>query len=216
MNNHAAVELRDVSKRFGTQWALARVSYSLPMGESLLLTGPNGSGKTTLLRLIATAASPTAGELRVLGLDSRTQREDIRQRVGLLSHASFLYEDLSAHQNLTLMSRLLGLKDPKQRVASLLSEVGLPPHSPKPIRQFSAGMRKPLAIARLLLKAPELALLDEPFGALDPRGITQMETIIRELSQRGTTVILATHLVEQGKSLCKLRLHLHSGRIASP
>ncbi len=216
MNNHAAVELRDVSKRFGTQWALARVSYSLPMGESLLLTGPNGSGKTTLLRLIATAASPTAGELRVLGLDSRTQREDIRQRVGLLSHASFLYEDLSAHQNLTLMSRLLGLKDPKQRVASLLSEVGLPPHSPKPIRQFSAGMRKRLAIARLLLKAPELALLDEPFGALDPRGITQMETIIRELSQRGTTVILATHLVEQGKSLCKLRLHLHSGRIASP
>ncbi len=216
MDNHAAVELRDVSKRFGTQWALARVSYSLPMGESLLLTGPNGSGKTTLLRLIATAASPTAGELRVLGLDSRTQREDIRQRVGLLSHASFLYEDLSAHQNLTLMSRLLGLKDPKQRVASLLSEVGLPPHSPKPIRQFSAGMRKRLAIARLLLKAPELALLDEPFGALDPRGITQMETIIRELSQRGTTVILATHLVEQGKSLCKLRLHLHSGRIASP
>ena len=216
MDNHAAVELRDVSKRFGTQWALARVSYSLLMGESLLLTGPNGSGKTTLLRLIATAASPTAGELRVLGLDSRTQREDIRQKVGLLSHASFLYEDLSAHQNLTLMSRLLGLKDPKQRVASLLSEVGLPPHSPKPIRQFSAGMRKRLAIARLLLKAPELVLLDEPFGALDPRGITQMETIIRELSQRGTTVILATHLVEQGKSLCKLRLHLHSGRIASP
>jgi heme exporter protein A len=216
MDNHAAVELRDVSKRFGTQWALARVSYSLPRGESLLLTGANGSGKTTLLRLIATAASPTAGELRVLGLDGRTQREDIRQRVGLLSHASFVYEDLSANQNLTLISRLLGLKDTKEQVASLLSEVGLPPHSLKPIRQFSAGMRKRLAIARLLLKAPELALLDEPFGALDPRGISQMETIIRELSQKGITVILATHLVEQGKSLCKLRLHLHSGRIASP
>src|SRR5260370_34903561 len=96
MNNHAAVELRDVSKRFGTQWALARVSYSLPMGESLLLTGPNGSGKTTLLRLIATAASPTAGGLRGLGLERPPQPEDIRQKAGLLPHSSFLYEALSA------------------------------------------------------------------------------------------------------------------------
>jgi len=216
MENHPAVELRDVSKRFGAQWALARISYSLPRGQSLLLTGPNGSGKTTLLRLIATASSPTIGELRVLGLNVRDQREEIRQQVALLSHASFIYEDLSALQNLTLMSRLLGIKDSKQRAASLLSEVGLAPHSPKPIRQFSAGMRKRLAIARLLLKAPAVALLDEPFAALDPSGMGQMERIIRQLITQGTTVILATHQVEHGKTLCNLRLHLDSGRVAAP
>jgi len=216
MQNHPAVELRDVSKRFGAQWALARISYSLPRGESLLLTGPNGSGKTTLLRLIATASSPTIGELRVLGLNVRDQREEIRQQVALLSHASFIYEDLSALQNLSLMSRLLGIKDSKQRAASLLSEVGLAAHSPKPIRQFSAGMRKRLAIARLLLKAPAVALLDEPFAALDPSGMGQMERIIRQLITQGTTVILATHQVEHGKTLCNLRLHLHSGRVAAP
>jgi len=216
MENHPAVELRDVSKRFGAQWALARVSYTLPRGESLLLTGPNGSGKTTLLRLIATASSPTVGELRVLGLDARAQREEIRQQVALLSHASFIYEDLTAHQNLSLMSRLLGIKDPRQRAASLLTEVGLPPHSSKPIRQFSAGMRKRLAIARLLLKAPAVALLDEPFAALDPAGMAQMERIIRQLITGGTTIILATHQVEQGKTLCNLRLHLHSGRVTPP
>jgi len=216
MENHPAVELRDVSKRFGAQWALARISYSLPRGQSLLLTGPNGSGKTTLLRLIATASSPTLGELRVLGLNVRDQREEIRQQVALLSHASFIYEDLSALQNLSLMSRLLGIKDSKQRAASLLSEVGLAPHSPKPIRQFSAGMRKRLAIARLLLKAPAVALLDEPFAALDPSGMGQMERIIRQLITQGTTVILATHQVEHGKTLCNLRLHLDSGRVAAP
>jgi len=216
MENQPAVELRDVSKRFGAQWALARVSYTLPRGQSLLLTGPNGSGKTTLLRLIATASSPTAGELRVLGLEARGHREEIRQQVALLSHASFIYEDLSAHQNLSLMSRLLGIKDSKQRAASLLAEVGLPPHSAKPLRQFSAGMRKRLAIARLLLKAPAVALLDEPFAALDPAGMAQMERIIRQLITKGTTVILATHQVEHGKTLCNLRLHLHSGRVAQP
>src|SRR5215211_7227493 len=104
-----AVEVRDVSKRFGRRWALARISYQLPAGRSLLLTGHNGSGKTTLLRLIATSLRPTAGCIRVLGLDALDQREEVRARVGLLGHSSFLYEDLSAEQNLIILARLLGV-----------------------------------------------------------------------------------------------------------
>src|ERR687891_266663 len=110
-----AVELREVSKRYGRRWALVRVSYQLPAGQSLLLTGTNGSGKTTLLRLIATALRPTSGDVRVLGLDGSEERDEVRARVGLLSHASFLYEDLTAEQNLLVLARLLGAESAPPR-----------------------------------------------------------------------------------------------------
>jgi heme exporter protein A len=210
-----ALDIADVSKRFGPHWAVARVSYQLDPGVSLLLTGHNGSGKTTLLRMIGTATSPTAGKIQVLGKDVVGQREDVRRMVGLLSHASFLYEDLSAEQNLTVMARLLGIADPKDAAGQLLTRVGLTTRSASPVRQFSAGMRKRLAIARLLLKAPKLALLDEPFGELDPSGIADMEKIIAELQERGTTIILATHLIDQGRALTQRRLHLSGGRAVS-
>ena len=207
-----AIVLCDVSKRFGPRWALARLSFTLPAKTSLLLTGHNGSGKSTLLRVLATATSPTAGGFTVLGLNGVEAPDEVRRQVGLLSHASFLYEDLTAEQNLALMARLLGLDRPREVAAALLNRVGLTQRSSNPVRQFSAGMRKRLAIARLLLKAPRLALLDEPFGELDPAGIAQMELFIAELQARGTTVVLATHLVEQGRALTQARLHLQEGR----
>ncbi|WP_342374285.1 heme ABC exporter ATP-binding protein CcmA [Myxococcus stipitatus] len=210
-----ALALHDVSKRYGRRWALARLTYALPSGRSLLLTGHNGSGKTTLLRLLATALSPTAGRVEVLGRDAVTERDDLRRDVALLSHASFLYEDLTAHQNLVVLARLLGHPSPKDIAGSLLTRVGLGKRSDNPVRGFSAGMRKRLAIARLLMKAPTLALLDEPFGELDPAGIREMEAIIAELKATGVTVVLATHLIEQGLSLCEERLHLEDGRAVS-
>ena len=208
-----ALEATDLCKRYGRRWALARVSFTLPQGGALLLTGHNGSGKTTLLRLIATAARPTAGSLKVLGRDADTERDEVRREVALLSHSSFLYEDLSAHQNLVVLARLLGMANPNATSTALLDRVGLTKRTDSPVRQFSAGMRKRLAIARLLMKAPRLALLDEPFGELDPSGIAQMEAIIAELKAKGTTLVLATHLVEQGLSLCEDRLHLSDGRV---
>jgi heme exporter protein A len=207
-----AIALHDVSKRYGRHWALARLSYALPPGRSLLLTGHNGSGKTTLLRLVATALSPTAGRVEVLGRNTVTDRDAVRHQVALLSHASFLYEDLTAHQNLTVLARLLGLPSPSDVASALLTRVGLTKRTDSPVRQFSAGMRKRLAIARLLMKTPSLALLDEPFGELDPAGIQAMEAIIAELKASGVTVVLATHLIEQGLSLCEERLHLQEGR----
>lgn len=207
-----ALVLDDVSRRYGRRWALARLSYTLPAGRSLLLTGHNGSGKTTLLRLVATALSPTAGRVQVLGLDAVAGREAVRRQLALLSHASFLYEDLTAEQNLFFLADLLGVDTPRERTRALLERVGLARRSDNPVRQFSAGMRKRLAIARLLMKAPRLALLDEPFGELDPAGMDAMEQLIHELKRTGTTVILATHHIEQGLSLCEERLHLVDGR----
>jgi heme exporter protein A len=212
----SALEIKDVSKRFGTRWAVSRLTYSLPLGRSLLLTGHNGSGKTTLLRMIATASFPTAGEISVFGKETRKHREALRHDVALISHASFLYEDLTAAQNLTLLAKFLLLDDSTARVKSLLAEVGLAARADSPVRQFSAGMRKRLSIARLLMKKPKLALFDEPFGELDPEGIAQMERVIKELTASGTTCVLATHLIDQGLSLTQERLHLDQGRREEP
>jgi len=216
MSTSDALVLDDVSRRFGRRWALARLSYRLPRGRSLLLTGHNGSGKSTLLRLIATATVPTAGRLEVLGMDAVAEREQVRGQVALLSHSSFLYEDLSAHQNLVVLLRLLGREDPGGEAVALLARVGLATRGSHPVRHFSAGMRKRLAIARLLAQRPKLALLDEPFGELDPAGILEMERLVAELRESGTAVVLATHLVEQGLSLCEERLHLVEGRRVEP
>jgi len=111
-----------------------------------------------------------------------------------------------------VLARLLGMDSPGEVAGEFLLKVGLTQRSTSPVRQFSAGMRKRLAIARLLMKAPTVALLDEPFGELDPKGIEAMEAIIRELKGSGVTVVLATHLIEQGMSLCEERLHLQDGR----
>jgi heme exporter protein A len=207
-----AFQIVDVSKRYGPRWAIARLSFTLEKGTALLLTGHNGSGKTTLLKLLATALSPTLGKLTVLGHDALENRDEIRQRVGLLSHASYVYEDLTAEENLVVLARLLGIDDPEASANAMLERVGLTKRKDSPVRQFSAGMRKRLAVARLLLKRPELALLDEPFGELDPQGIIEMEKLIAELASQGTTLVLATHLVDQGKALTQQRLHLEEGR----
>jgi heme exporter protein A len=193
----AALEINDVSKRYGPRWALARLQFRLEPGRSLLLTGHNGSGKSTLLRLLAAASSPTAGQIRVFGLDAVTDRERVREQAALLSHASFLYEDLTAQQNLELLAKLRGLPEPKQAVQQVLDRVKMTARSKNPVRQYSAGMRKRVAIARVLLKQPKIALFDEPFGELDPAGIDEMERIIRELKADD-------------------RLHLQDGRITAP
>ena len=214
MSTPLAIDAVDLSRRYGTRWALARISLRLETGQSLLLTGHNGSGKTTLLRVLAGAVPASSGRASLFGLDLATQRAAIREQVGLLTHSSYLYEDLSAAENLMVPARLLGVRAAAERVRDLLQRVGLEGRADDSIRQFSAGMRKRLSIARLLLKEPALALFDEPFGELDPGGIEQMESLIREMQGRGTTVVLATHLIEQGQSLCSRRLHLSGGRAA--
>jgi heme exporter protein A len=211
-----AIEIQDVSKRYGSRWAVSRLSFSLEVGTSLLLTGHNGSGKSTLLRMLATATFATAGRIRIFGKETREERDSLRTEVGLLSHASFLYEDLSALENLSMLARFLALNNSMSQLEALLQKVSLFERRHSPVRQFSAGMRKRLAIARLLLKAPKLALLDEPFGELDPQGISEMEHFIAELKTAGTTIILATHLIPQGLRLTESRLHLENGRLATP
>jgi heme exporter protein A len=205
------LRIRDVSKRYGARWALAHIDLTFASGEAVMLAGHNGSGKTTLLRLIAGALPPTLGDLELGGFSVRKAREKFRRHVALLSHASGHYEDLSARENLHIHASLLG-KDEKS-VSGVLDRVGLAARQHTTVREFSAGMKKRLAVARVMLKAPELILLDEPFGELDPQGMQVVELWIGEEKRAGRTVILATHWLEQGARLTDRTVTLEGGRL---
>jgi heme exporter protein A len=205
-----AVETRSLSRRYGRRWALADVSLEVPAGSVTMLAGRNGSGKSTLLRVLATALRPDHGEALVLGHDVRRARDAVRRRVALLAHQSFLYEALTARENLRVAASFLG----RDTEGALLDRVGLGTRADDPVSSFSAGMRKRLSLARVLLQQAELVLLDEPYGELDPPGFALLDGVVGELRQRGATVLMATHLVDHGRQMCDRALVLEEGRLA--
>jgi heme exporter protein A len=204
-----AVETEGLSRRYGRRWALADVSLEVPAGSVTMLAGRNGSGKSTLLRVLATALRPDHGEARVLGHDVRLARDAVRRKVALLAHQSFLYEALTARENLRVAASSLG----RDADSALLARVGLESRADDPVASFSAGMRKRLSLARVLLQQAELVLLDEPYGELDPPGFALLDGVIGELRQRGATVVMATHLIDHGRLLCDRALLLEEGRL---
>ncbi len=209
-NQPVTVEVSDLSRRFGRRWAVARATFSLPPGGSCMITGAIGSGKTTLLRCIATALRPDHGTIRLDGVDLWPNRRKIRKDIAFLSHATRLYEDLDASANLQTWAQLGGYSVDHPE---LLARVGLPIDRKEPVKTFSAGMRRRLALARVLLKRPRLLLLDEPFTALDPEGRALVIEIVRDLQASGTALLVATHLPDVAAELCSQRIHMEAGAI---
>jgi len=202
-----AIRAERLGRRFGKRWSLAHVELNVDVGDCLLVVGANGSGKTTLLRMLSTLSSPSAGRLEVFGMPLPEQATAVRRRVGLLSHHLAIYEDLSAPENLRVLARLVGRPDQSD---AWLEAVGLAPR-PDPVRNYSAGMRKRLAFARLLVQEPDLALIDEPYGQLDPEGFALTEQLIQGLRDRGVTMVIASHLVERASRYCDRALLLDGG-----
>ena len=200
------VQARDLCRRFGRRWAVARVDLDVAAGERLLVVGANGSGKSTLLNMLATLLPPTRGSLRMFGMDPVADRLAVRRKVSIVRHAHGLYEDLSARDNLVVRARLIGRE---VDVAARLAEVRLDDRV-EPIRTYSAGMRKRLQLAMLQLEAPALALLDEPFSALDPAGFLEVERMIRELPG---AVIIASHQVERASAICDRAILMDDGML---
>ena len=180
------------------------------MGSPCDLLGGNGAGKSSLIRLLATLNPPTQGNLALFGCSVLTERRALRPRIGLLGHSGQLYDELSPRDHLGLWAKLSG----QTMRLELLEVVGLSDRSSDPVRVFSAGMRKRLALARLLQADPDLVLLDEPFGQLDQGGVALMQDTIRSWRDSGKTVVLATHLIERAKPLCDHALVLRHGRCA--
>ena len=207
-----AIEAKRLGRRFGRQWALAHLDLAVANGDSLLIAGPNGCGKTTLLQLIAGILKPTTGSLEVLGHDPRRARMACRRRLSLVSHNSFLYDQLTAKESMRLWAKILRNGADDSRLASLLEEAGLGARGNSVVSAFSAGMRKRLSLARSRLEEPDLLLLDEPFAALDVDGQALIENWIRQSRAKGVTVVVASHQIERAASLCRRAVLLTSGQ----
>ncbi len=208
-----AVALKDISLRYSRQWTLLRISAEFPEGKSTLITGDNGAGKTTLLRIVATALRPTRGQVEIFGQDALKERESVRAQLGMISHNSHLYYDLSALENLKLVSEFSGAGGSAPDPGAALERVGLQDAAHQAVRNFSAGMKRRVMIARLLMREPRLVILDEPFGQLDPGGVELMKEVFLELQARGCTILLATHQHALGRSLCDVEMSLQRGEL---
>jgi heme exporter protein A len=208
------VAARALTRRFGAAIALDGIDFDVRAGESVALFGANGAGKTTLLRLLAGTLRPTSGSLLVGGVDARRQDAAARAAIGLLSHQTLLYDDLTAEENLRFFASLYGLADPRGAARRRLAEAGLAEHAARPVGGFSRGMQQRIALARALLHEPALLLLDEPSSGLDAPASARLRQALGDAGARGATWVLATHDVEEGLALCPRWLALSRGRVA--
>jgi heme exporter protein A len=212
MGMTVAIEAKLLARRYGRRWALAEVSFHVEPGTVMMIAGRNGAGKSTLLRVLATAIRPDRGKVTVGGFDVVRDREDVRKLTALLAHQNYLYESLTARENLEVVADHLGIS--RDRVPSLLDRVGLRARGGDAVSTFSAGMRKRLSFARVLLQEPRVVLLDEPYGALDPPGFDLVDRVIAELKASGASILMATHQWERGSRLCDQALVLEQGIVA--
>ncbi len=196
-----ALELHRIAKLYRRTAALKAISLRLECSETLALLGPNGSGKTTLLKIVAGAITPTLGSGSIFGRDMVKHRLALRSEVGLLAGETYLYEDLSAMENLRFILTMAGRRPRQEDLLRVLEEVDLADHAAERVRTFSSGMRRRLAMARLLLLRPRLLLLDEPYNSLDAAGIELVDALVRGITREGGATVLATHAAERGLAL---------------
>ncbi|MGA2570341.1 MAG: heme ABC exporter ATP-binding protein CcmA [Terracidiphilus sp.] len=200
-----------VSRLFGSFAALKQVSLSLETGRCYVLLGENGAGKSTLLRILAGLLRPTHGTVRVFGA---SQPHEVRARIGYMSHAPMLYDELTAQENLGYFRSLYPGR-PCLTPAEALRQVGLDPGLNRPLGQYSQGMRQRTSLARVLLPAPELLLLDEPFSNMDVESARQMVELLAAFRQSDRTIVLTTHQRSLADPIADWVITLHAGRVAS-
>jgi heme exporter protein A len=189
------------------------VDLHVARGEVVAVLGRNGSGKTTLLRIIATLLRPTRGTGAVLGHDLVRDADAVRERVGLLGHTNAVYPDLTAGENLGFALRMLGRRVEPGAIDAALGTAGLASERDVRAREFSAGMQRRLALARMRLMAPQLLLLDEPYSSLDPHGVELVTTLVADTQRRDGSVVLITHDVSRARAVSDRVLVLDAGRV---
>jgi heme ABC exporter ATP-binding subunit CcmA len=207
-----AVRLRSAVSLLGRFPALAGVDLDVAAGEIVLVQGSNGAGKTTLLRACAGLASFVSGEAEVLGHDLRKDRRAVRRRIGLLGHATFLYDDLTVADNLTFAARAAGA-DPVA-AAEAMARMGLDGRlRDVPAGKLSAGQRRRVALAAVVARRPALWLLDEPHAGLDAGGRNLLDELVLDAAKAGATVLLASHELDRAAALATRTVTMAGGQV---
>jgi ABC-2 type transport system ATP-binding protein len=209
VSSEHVVELHDVTKRFGAQLAVERLSLAIPKGSIYGFIGPNGSGKTTTIRMILRIYRPDAGRVMVLGRDRGDTADD---RVGYLPEERGLYPKMTVRRLLRYFGRLKGIHRPDATIDQWLERLGATQWANKKIDQLSKGMAQKVQFIAAVAAAPQLVILDEPFTGLDPVNLDLLRDAVKELRDRGTTVILSTHDMEVAQNLCDSVLMIFRGR----
>jgi len=208
-----AVKVESVVKNFGETAVLRGLDLSLPTGEVTVLLSTNGAGKSTLLRILAMLTQADSGTVSILGTDISENGPAVRALTGSALHSPMLYADMTVRENLmffAVMYRLTGIED---LIDQTSSKVGIEPRLDHRVRTLSHGFQKRVALARALMHAPQLLLLDEPESGLDSQSVEMLDQIIDEYRSSGRTIVMTTHIVEHALDLADRALVLTGGRI---
>ncbi|ACL24338.1 ABC transporter ATP-binding protein [Chloroflexus aggregans] len=209
------IECHDLTKQYGTFTAVDHLNMTVRKGEIFGLLGPNGAGKTTTILMLLGLTEPTSGSVRVLGLDPARQPLSVKARVGYLPDQVGFYDNLTARENLNYIAKLNGIREPdmSKRIAAALEQVGLSHVTDRRVKTFSRGMRQRLGVAEVLIKQPQLIIMDEPTLALDPEAVREFLDLIRQLKASGITILLSSHLLQQVQAICDRVGLFHKGRM---
>jgi heme exporter protein A len=199
-----------VDKRYGVVYALRNLTLAIAPGECVALAGRNGSGKTTLLRIASNLTRPTRGSVSFSGTP-----ENQNPQVGFVAHATMVYDELTAEENLLFFAKLLGVAHREKRVAELLREVDLGERKDSLVRTFSRGMRQRVAIARALLAPPSLLLFDEPATGLDPEATAWLVGQLTKFRDEGCTILMSLHGESEVARLAMRAVQLDAGRVVA-
>src|SRR6204780_1574165 len=194
-----AIDVKGLTKRFGTKTAVDHIDIAVPQGEVWGFLGPNGSGKTTTIRMLCGLLHANEGEGTVLGLDFRTQSEAIKREVGYMTQKFSFWEDLSIRENLDFVARVYGLKQGRAAVTQTLERLGLEKRQNQLAGDLSGGWKQRLALAACMLHQPKLLLLDEPTAGVDPKARRDVWDEIPRLSPEGLTVLVSTHYMDEAE-----------------
>lgn len=203
------IKVERVTKRFGDNIALNQISFSINEGEIFGFLGPSGSGKTTMINILTGQLQANSGKTELLGKDSQKLLPSDFEELGLVGDTSGYYEKLSLYNNLLLFARLYGVS--KSRIEEILKQVGLYDSKDTPAEKLSTGMRQRMLLARALINYPKVLFLDEPTSGLDPTTSKKIHKLLQELKERGTTIFLTTHDMNEATLLCDNLAFLNKG-----
>src|SRR5499426_1062140 len=214
MASEPLIRVTGLRKTFGNHRVLDGLDLEVRAGEAVAVLGANGAGKTTLLKVLATLVRPTRGRVIVAGRDSTKEPELVRREIGLIAHSPYVYEDLTAAENLTFWATLAGLDASAAERAGALATVELERAADARVRTFSAGMKRRLSLARFVLARPRVLLLDEPFSGLDQRAKKWLEEHLASFKAGGGAILMATHSFGRELALADRLVILAGGAIA--
>lgn len=211
-----AVEISNLTRRFGSIFAVDGLTLSIERGEIFGLLGPNGSGKTTVIRMLCGLLVPSAGTARVADIDVIVAPEAVRRRIGYMSQKFGLYEDLTVRENMTFYGALYGLRAPDltARADEIDSFLGLAPRRDQLVGTLSGGWKQRVSLASAILHEPPILFLDEPTAGVDPASRRTFWTIISQLAERGTTVLVTTHYMDEAERCNRLAMLMYGRLIA--